>query len=168
MTNEKREKVYALFDRLGIKYRIVEHPPLFSAADNKEHRVNIGAIIFKNLFLHNKAKTAYYLLSLPLEKRADLKFVARLLEESRLSFGGEDELMEKLNIKPGSVSFLNVIDAPAEGMTLLLDKSALDYDLIGVHPNDNTATVIFSPREIPRILDACGVAYKFLDLGSDG
>ena len=144
--------------------RKVDHPPLFTQADNEIHRVNIGAAIFKNLFLRNKDKSSYYLLSLPLTKRADLGTVARILGETRLSFGDENALREKLNIEHGSVSFLNIIDAENTDVELLIDNAVFGYDLIGVHPNDNTATVIFEPQEIPKILNACGAKYMFLEL----
>jgi hypothetical protein len=64
------------------------------------------------------------------------------------------------------VSFLNVIGAPNTDVTFLMDSSVNDYDLIGVHPNDNTATVIFAPREIPKIWEHYGVPYRYLDLGT--
>ena len=161
-SQNRREQVYALLDRLGIEYEVIEHPPMFTQADSATQRVNIDAVIFKNLFLRNKNKSRYYLYSLPLDKRADLIAVAKTLGETRLSFGDENALREKLNIQHGAVSFLNVIGAEGTDVTLLLDSSVFDYNRIGVHPNDNTATVILKPQDIQKILDACGVEYKFM------
>ena len=160
----RQERVYALLDRLGVTYSKVDHPPIFTQADSELRPVEIDAVIFKNLFLRNKAKSRYYLYSLPLDKRADLVAVAKALGETRLSFGDEDALQEKLNIQHGSVSFLNVIGAERTDVTLLIDSSAFDCGRIGVHPNDNTATVILRPQDIQRIIDACGVKYMFLAL----
>jgi Ala-tRNA(Pro) deacylase len=165
MNKERQEQVYAVLDEIGVAYSKVDHPPMFTQADNEIHRVNIGAVIFKNLFLRNKDKSRYYLLSLPLTKRADLRLAADLLGETRFSFGNDEELFEKLNIQPGSVSFLNVIGKPDTEVAFLMDSSVNGYDLIGVHPNDNTATVIFAPQEIPKIWEHYGVKYKYLDLG---
>ncbi|MDR1000456.1 MAG: hypothetical protein LBL96_06615 [Clostridiales bacterium] len=161
----KKEEVYTALDGLGIEYRKVDHPPLFTAADNEVYRINIGVVIFKNLFLRNKDKSRYYLLFLPLDKRADLRLAAELLGETRFSFGNAEELYAKLNIQPGSVSFLNVIGKPDTDITFLMDSSVNSYDLIGVHPNDNTATVIFAPQEIPNIWKHYGAQYRYLDLG---
>jgi Ala-tRNA(Pro) deacylase len=161
---DRKTEVYALFDALGIDYEVVEHPPMFSQADNEKHRVNIGAVIFKNLFLRNADKSRCYLLSLPLTKRADLAKVREILGESRLSFGDEEALFEKLNIRPGSVSFLNAIAKPDTDVTLLIDQEIYDSERFGVHPNDNTATIIFAPQEIPKILGHIGVKYKFVEL----
>jgi Ala-tRNA(Pro) deacylase len=164
MDLERQNKVYDLLDLLEIKYRKVGHPPLFTEADNARHRINIGAVIFKNLFLKNKNSTNYYLLSIPLEKRANLKKVADLLNETRLSFAEKNELEMKLNIQPGSVSFLNIIDKIDTDVTFLIDTAVNTYELIGVHPNDNTATVVFEPSSITKIWDYYGAKYKFLDL----
>jgi Ala-tRNA(Pro) deacylase len=164
MSTDRKAEVYALFDALGIDYSVVEHPPMFSQADNERHRVNIGAVIFKNLFLRNADKSRYYLLSLPLSKRADLAKAREILGESRLSFGDEDALFEKLNIHPGSVSFLNIAGKPDTDVTFLIDKEIFDSERFGVHPNDNTATVIFAPQEIPKIFGHFGAKHQFVDL----
>ena len=160
----RQERVYALLDRLGIEYGKIDHPPIFTQADSELRPVQIDAVIFKNLFLRNKDKSRYYLYSLPLTKRADLTAVAKALGETRLSFGDEDALNEKLNIQHGAVSFLNVVGIERTDVILLIDSAAFGCDKIGVHPNDNTATVILQPQDIQKILDACGVEYRFLAL----
>ena len=158
----RRERVYALLNELGIEYGKVDHPPIFTQADSELWPVQIDAVIFKNLFLRNKDKSRYYLYSLPLTKRADLVAVAKALGETRLSFGNEGALQEKLNIQHGAVSFLNVIGLEHTDVTLLIDSSVFCCEHIGVHPNDNTATVILKPQDIEKILLACGVGYRFL------
>jgi len=160
----KRERVYALLDRLEIKYDVIEHTPIFTQEDSELRPVNTDAIIFKNLFLRNKDKSHYYLYSLPLTKRADLAAIAKALGESRLSFGDEHALQEKLNIRHGSVSFLNVIGSEGTDVSFLIDSSAFFCEKIGIHPNDNSATVILKPHDIERILSACGAEYRFLSL----
>ena len=165
----RRERVYAMLDNLGIQYGKIEHPPIFTQADSELRPVETEAIIFKNLFLRNKDKSRYYLYCLPLTKRANLTAVAKELGETRLSFGDENALKEKLNIKHGAVSFLNAIETASTDVLFLIDSSALFYDQIGVHPNDNTATVTLKPRDIEKILAACGAKYRFLSVesGSD-
>ena len=166
MNNGQRENVYALLDSIGIQYGKVDHPPMFTQSDSEARGVEIDAVIFKNLFLRNKNKSRYYVYSLPLASRADLHAVAAALGESRLSFGDDEALKEKLNIQPGSVSFLNIIGAGNTDVTVLIDSSAFFCNKIGVHPNDNTATVILKPYDVQRILNACGVEYRFLSPGN--
>ena len=156
------ERVYAFLDRLGIQYGVVDHPPMFTMSDSEQNGVQIDATIFKNLFLRNKDKSRFYLYALPLVNRADLGAVAMALGEIRLSFGSEDALQERLNIQHGAVSLLNAIDTGKTDVLFLIDSSAFEYDRIGLHPNDNTATVTIKPQDIEKILAACGVDYKFI------
>jgi Ala-tRNA(Pro) deacylase len=159
-----RERVYALLDKLDIKYEVVEHPAMFSAADNELHEQDIGATIFKNLFLRNKDKSRYYLYSLPIMKRADLAALATSIGETRFSFGNETELWDKLHIRPGSVSPLNFIDAPEADVEILIDREIFGSERFGIHPNDNTATVILTPPDLIKILDEIGCRYRIIAL----
>ena len=164
MDNEARAKVYDLFEQLKIPYEVVEHPPMFSQADNDKFRVDRRAQILKNLFLRNKERSRYYLYTLPLEKRGDLNTLQRLLGEKKVSFGDESELMDKLNILPGSVSLLNIAGAETPDLTFIIDNEVFKHKVIGLHPNDNTATMAFSPEYLSVILDHYGAAYRFVDI----
>ena len=162
----RRDRVFAALDRLAIEYEVVEHAAMFSAADNELHEQDINAVIFKNLFLRNKDKSRYYLYSLPIMKRADLAALARHISETRFSFGNESELWDKLHIRQGSVSPLNVIDAPGTDAEILIDNEIFDAARFGIHPNDNTATVILSPDDLMKILDAAGCHYRIIEIGN--
>jgi Ala-tRNA(Pro) deacylase len=161
---DAKSKVYALFGKLGIKYRVVEHPPIFTEEDNKKHGIQIDSVIFKNLFLRNKNKSRYYLVSLPLEKKADLAALQARLGETRLSFGSEADLWDKLAITHGSVSLLNVIGVGKTDVIHVIDKTLFDSGTIAVHPNDNTATIIFEPKELARIYEHYGVDFRFSEI----
>ena len=162
MLNPVQEKVYTLFKKLNIPYEVAFHTALKSQADNEENPRNIDGVILKNLFLRNKNKSKYYLFTLPLDKRADLGELSEKLLESRLSFGNEKSLAEKLEIKPGSVSLLNIIGVEKTDVIFIIDSEVLDYDRIALHPNDNTASIIFSPKEISNILDCYSIEYIFI------
>ena len=172
---EARRKVYGVFDGLGIPYEAFDHPPIFSAADEVRKEIRIDALICKNLFLRNKDKSRYYLFTLPLDKRADLVALQAALGETRLSFGDAGALWEKLRIRPGSVSLLNVIGAyePAAGkgadakqpLRFLVDAETLRAPRIGVHPNDNAATIVFAPDRLPDIFARYGADFAFIETG---
>ena len=102
-----QNKVYKLLHLLNIKYIKVEHPPLFTYEDSKKYNIKFDAMICKNLFIRNSNKSHYYVISLPLEKRIDLKYLQVELEETRLSFADENSLEGKLGIKTGAVSIFN-------------------------------------------------------------
>jgi Ala-tRNA(Pro) deacylase len=76
----------------------------------------------------------------------------------------KNELWEKLRIRPGSVSPLNVIDAPSTDVEILIDREIFACGRFGIHPNDNTATVILSPEDLMKILDATCCRYRIVEL----
>jgi Ala-tRNA(Pro) deacylase len=154
--------VYAVFRELGIPFEHYDHKPVFSEADNDDARLNQKAKILKNLFLQNKDATRYYLYTLPIDKRADFAALRKQTGETQLCFAGEKALWEKLSIKPGSVSLLNIIGSSHAGMTFLIDEETLNYKVIGLHPNDNSATILFEPQQIGPLLDKLGAAYRFV------
>lgn len=158
------EKVYAVFDELKIKYKKVEHPPLFKAIDNDKYNIVFDGMICKNLFIRNKDKSNFYLVSMPLKKRMDLKDLQEKLGESRLSFGNEDELSNKLKTKSGNVSLLNIIEIEDTDVTFVIDSDVLKVDKVGFHPNINTSTLLFTPQSIEKILKKYNAKYIFIDL----
>ena len=121
------------------------------------------------MFLRNDKKSKYYLVCLPLNKRADLKKIAEIIGEKRLSFANEKELSEYLNISPGSVSYLNVITAAIRSekykeVEYVIDKKLITSRKIGFHPSDNTATVVTSPISILKLYDEYNLKYITIDI----
>ena len=167
---EARRKVAGVFDALGIPYEIVIHPPIYSAFDRVRQEIEVDGLICKNLFLRNKDKSNYYLFTLPIDKRADLVALQRALGETRLSFGKEDALWELLHIHPGSVSLLNIVGATQKEPSLLcplkflVDAEVLNVPRIGVHPNDNGATIVFPPDRLKEIFERYGADFDFISL----
>lgn len=157
-------EVYKLLDKLNIEYTKIEHPPLFTCKDNEKYNIKFDAVVCKNLFIRNSNKNQYYLVSLPLEKRVNLKALQMLLREKRLSFGNENVLEEKLGIKSGAVSIFNIINLKDNDIILILDEDILKYEKVGFHPNINTETVIFNPKDITKIFKNYNVKYKFISI----
>ncbi len=157
-------KVYELLEKLDIKYEIIEHPPLFTCEDNEKYNLDFDAVICKNLFIKNSNKSQYYLLVLPIEKRSDLKILQNLLGETRLSFGDEDALNEKLGTKKGSVSIFNVINIEKTDVIFVIDEDILNYEKVAFHPNINTLTVTFNPKEVSKILEFFDIKYNFIKI----
>ncbi len=157
-------EVYELLDKLNIEYKIVNHPPLFTYEDSKKYNIKIDAVICKNLFIKNKDKSQYYIFVLPVEKKANLKLAQELLEESRLSFGDECMLQEKLGVKSGSVSIFNVINLKERDIIFVLDEEILKCQKVAFHPNTNTLSVIFNPNDICKIFEFYNIKYKFIKL----
>lgn len=159
------EQVIQVFKDLNIEYKLIRHPAVFCRADeDKVKDIKFDGVICKNLFLKDKKDKVYYLVSLPAHKRADLKKISDGLQSHRLSFGNEEELWDKLHIKPGSVSVLNVIGAPNTDVTFVLDKELMGLEKVSFHPNDNTASISFAPENIEKIMNNYNKTYMFLEV----
>lgn len=159
-----QNEVYKLLGSLNIKYTKIQHPPLFSCEDNEKYNIKFDAMICKNLFIRNSNKSQYYIVILPLEKKIDFKSLQNILSETRLSFGDEKILEEKLGIKTGSVSVFNIINQKCNDIIYILDENILKNEKVGFHPNINTETVIFNPKEITKIFENYNVKYKFITI----
>jgi len=158
------EQVEKIFKELNINYSIVKHKALFKAGDEDDLNIEFDGVVYKNLFLRTKKKDKFFLVSLPLNKRADLKEISDKLESGRLSFGNENELWDKLHILPGSVSLLNVINVPDTSVEFVIDNEVLGIEKVAFHPNDNTATISFEINGIDKILDFYGKKFSYIEI----
>jgi len=158
-----KEKVYEYLNQLKIEFEIHNHPPLYTCADSDKYGLVFDAIIAKNLFVKNKTKSKYYLISMPDDKQVKLTDLAKQLNEQKLSFASEEDLFSRLKVKTGAVSILNVIGAELSDVICIIDK-ALINNKVGFHPNDNTATILFKASDLESILEKQKVKYYFLDM----
>lgn len=156
--------VYKLLDKLNIKYKKIEHPPLFTYEDNEKYNIKFDAVVCKNLFIRNRDKSQYYVFVLPLDKRGNLKLLQTKLGETRFSFGDKSILEEKLGVKAGNVSIFNIVNIKDNDIIFILDEDILKYKQVGFHPNINTETVIFNPEEITKVFEHYNVKYKFITI----
>lgn len=164
MEEEIKEKVYKVLDELNIEYEKVEHPALFTVEDDIKYGIDFNGVACKNLFIRNEKKTRYYLIVLAGTKKANLKEIQKKLNETRFSFGNEETLYEKLKIRSGSVSIFNIINVGKTDVKFIIDKELLKANKVGFHPNINTATILFKPKNIEKILTKYDVDYEFLEI----
>ena len=134
-------RCYDFLDGLGVPYARADHP----TADTIEvcHTVEavLGAPICKNLFLCNRQRTDFYLLLLEGDKVFRTKFLSQQLGCSRLSFADETHMLELLDIHPGSVSVLGLMNDHENRVQLLIDEDLLQYEYLGCHPCVNTSSL---------------------------
>lgn len=154
---EQKNKVYELLNSYKIKYRIVEHPAVFTI-DDMGALENFPDICYvaKNLFLRDEKGRRHFLVVMDQEKKADLKDIRRQLGTSNLSFASEDRLMEHLRLTKGSVTPLGVINDDGNTVEVVFDSDLTGKDIIGVHPNDNTATVLLSYHDLFKVIQTHG------------
>ena len=162
----KEIRTYDLLDSLGITYTRADHDTLPTMEACQEVGKLLGIEICKNLFLRNTQKTAFYLLILPGSKKFKTAALSKQIGSARLSFA-EPEFMEQyLNITPGSVSVLGLMNDPENKVRLLIDKDILEnHPYFGCHPCINTSSLKFRTEDLlNKILPAIHHNYTIVDL----
>lgn len=154
--------IAALFGRLGIVPRRVEHPPVHTVEDALPHWAGLPGEHTKNLFL--KDGKLLYLVTLRADTRADMKALAPLLGAKRLSFASPERLMEHLGTPPGAVGFLSLVKDGAGAVRFAVERALWDAERITAHPLRNTATVSLTGAEFRAVLADLGVEPILLDL----
>ena len=157
-------QVYAALDALGIAYETYEHPAVFTSEEAAEHWAAIPAARVKNLFLRNKKGDRHYLVILGVEKQADLRALAKVIGDDRLSFGSPDRLMTHLGLTPGSVSPFGLIHAGSQGVQIIIDEDLRSAARLIFHPNINTASVAIGVADFERFLASRGNAVTWVRL----
>lgn len=150
----KEQRCYQLLDELNIEYWRCDHPD--ANADTMEDCLKIDkildAVVCKNLFLCNRQHTQFYLLMMPGDKVFKTKELSGQLGCSRLSFA-EPEYMEKyLDITPGSVSVLGLMNDTENAVRLLVDKDVLASEFVGCHPCINTSSLKLKTSDVFEVL----------------
>lgn len=138
----------------NIEYILHEHPPVFTCEEAKKHCAHISGLHTKNLFLTNKKKTRFLLVVLPAHKRADLKKIEQIVDEKKLTFGKPELLMEKLGLKPGSVSPFGLINDTNCDVEVFVDEEVHQADRVSFHPNRNTASLELTGDMFRKYLDS--------------
>lgn len=158
---QKEIRAYGLLDRLGIDFVRTDHPdrPATTMEVCAEVDAVLGVKICKNLFLCNRQKTFFYLLVMPGDKPFKTKELSKQMGISRLSFGDESYMEKLLDLRPGSVSVLGLMNDKEHRVTLVIDEDVLKENMFGCHPCMNTSSVCFRTSDlIGKLLPALGVS----------
>ena len=154
---DKEIRVYDLLDKLGISYQRVDHEPAMTMEACEEIDKAMGTSMCKNLLLCNRQKTNFYLLLMPGEKVFQTKELSAQLGVSRLSFAPAEPMEEFLDITPGSLSVLGLMNDKNKCVRLIIDKPVLDDEHIGVHPCINTSSLKLKTVDLlNKIIPAMG------------
>ena len=149
---EKEIRVYDLLESLGISYQRVDHEPAMTMEDCIAIDQVLDATICKNLLLCNRQKTVFYLLLMPGDKVFQTKELSSQLGVSRLSFASADAMEEYLDITPGSLSVLGLMNDKEFHVNLVIDAAVLDGEYIGVHPCINTSSLKLKTSDLINII----------------
>ena len=158
-------RTYDFLDKLGISYQRTDH----ERADTMEACNAIDAVlnvvICKNLFLCNRQKTAFYLLMMPGGKKFKTKELSAQINSARLSFAEAEDMLKYLDIEPGAVSIMGLMNDREHSVRLLIDEDILKDEYIGCHPCVCTSSLKMKTADVlERFLPAVGHTYRTVQL----
>lgn len=158
-------RTYDYLDALGIRYQRTDH----ERADNMEAcnviDAVLGVVICKNLFLCNRQKTCFYLLMMPGDKKFKTKELSSQIGSARLSFAGPEHMLRFLDIEPGAVSIMGLMNDTGREVHLLIDEDVLKEEYIGCHPCVCTSSLRIRTKDITDVfLPSTGHSFRTVKL----
>ena len=139
--------------RHKIGFREYEHRAVFTVDESIELKKSIPGLHCKCLFLKG-SNGRFYLVGMPAEKKLDIKKLREYLGVRKIHFASEDELFDKLKLRPGSVSIFGMINNISLDVALIIDKNVWSADAVGFHPNLNTSTLVLKHIDLERFYNS--------------
>ncbi|MCD2491976.1 prolyl-tRNA synthetase associated domain-containing protein [Lacrimispora sp. NSJ-141] len=159
---DKRE-LYQYLDEHKIKYEVTEHSAVYNMEELDTVELPYPEWDAKNLFVRDDKKCNYYLITVKGDKRVDLKEFRKKHGLRALSFASSDDLLAIMNLTPGSVTPFGLLNDSRHRVHFYLDSQFIE-NKIGVHPNDNTATVWMSALDLINIIKEHGNDVEIFEL----
>ena len=157
--------VYQLLTERGIWHEITEHPAVYNMEEMAAVDLPYPEADGKNLFVRDDKKRQYYLITVRGDKRVDLKAFRQANGTRPLSFASAEDLQAKLGLLPGAVTPLGALNDREGQVEVFLDQDFLaPPGLIGVHPNDNTATLWLRTEDLIALLRDHGTVVHVVSL----
>ena len=154
---DKEMRTYDLLDKLGIEYTCCDHEAAMTMEACIESDRALDVSMCKNLFLCNRQKTAFYLLMMPGEKPFKTKELSAQIGSARLSFASGEDMGRLLDIMPGSLSVMGLMNDHDGNVTLLIDEDTLKDEYLGCHPCINTSSIKLKMADLKeKFLPAVG------------
>lgn len=143
-------------DQHQINYEKIDHPAVFNMADLANLHLPHPEADAKNLFIRDDQKKHYYLLTVKGEKRVDLKKFRQANNTRRLTFASPEDMKNMLQLEPGSVTPLGLLNDQSKQIPFYLDSYFIEQPLIAVHPNENTATIWLKSMDLIDLIKKHG------------
>ena len=147
---DKEISVYDFLDKLGIQYQRIDHEAAMTmeACEEIDRALGDNTTICKNLFLCNRQETDFYLLLMPGDKPFKTKDLSAQIHSARLSFAKPEYMEKYLDITPGSVSVLGLMNDSEKKVQLLIDEDVMKEPYFGCHPCINTSSLKFTTEDL--------------------
>lgn len=156
-----KQKIFDVLDSLEIEYTNYEHQAVFTCDEAKG--IDIPGYRVKSLLLRNKKATNFYMVVLPDAKKLDTNIIRAIFDDSKMSFASEERMMDKIGLKPGSVSPFALINNDEKDIRVVFDAELKD-ELVGFHPLQNDNTVVLQMQSVEHFLENLGVKYVYHEL----
>lgn len=162
---DKEIRCYDLLDSLGVAYQRIDHEPANTMEACQAIDEALKATICKNLLLCNRQETVFYLLMIPGWKVFKTSELSKKIGSSRLSFAKPEHMEKFLDITPGSVSVLGLMNDKDNRVNLLIDEDVLQGEYIGMHPCINTSSLKLRTADlVEKVIPAMGHAPTLVSL----
>lgn len=162
---DREIRVYDYLDKLGIEYERVDHEAANTMEACEAVDEVLGTRMCKNLFLCNRQKTNFYLLLMPGDKKFKTKELSKQINSARLSFADGEDMLKFLDIEPGAVSVMGLMNDTDYGVQLLIDADLMKDDFIGCHPCVCTSSLKIKKEDIlEKFLPAVGHEPEVVEL----
>lgn len=162
-----KEEVCLKLKELNIEYLKIDHIPIYTIDEANNLDIENKEYIAKNLFLRDDKKRNYYLLVVKSNKKIDLNDLKNKINSRRLSFASSEDLEKYLKLKKGSVTPLGVLNDVERKVKVIIDEDILKEEIVGVHPNDNDATVFMKTKDLIRLIELNGNLVEYAKVGDE-
>lgn len=162
---DREMRVYRMLSGLGIEFQRVDHEAVPTMEACRGIDQALGIEMCKNLFLTNAQKTKFYLLLMPGDKKFKTKDLSKQIQSARLSFAGEEYMKEYLDILPGAVSIMGLMNDTGHNVQLLIDRDIAREEYLGCHPCVNTSSIRVAMKDVlEKVLPYTGHTYQLVEL----
>ena len=162
MAGYNKEATLRWLDEQGLSYEKLEHKAVFTMEEMDEAGISARGGVVKNLFLRDGKGKNHFLVVVPEEKRVNLIDLSAQLCASKLSFASADRLEKYLGVVQGAVSPLGILNDTEHVVEVVFDRDLCHAKKLGIHPNDNTATVWLSFKDLKKIIEKQGNPISYI------
>lgn len=164
MSDFFKQEIYQLLQEKKIPFDCLEHEAVHTMEEMDKAGITRKGTVCKNLFLRDAKGKTHFLVTVPEAKRIDLKQLSEQLGSSRLSFASAERLSRYLKVEQGCVSPLGILNDESQSVLFIADEDLKQDPAVGVHPNDNTATIWLDFQDLLNLIQEHGNEIRFITL----
>ena len=158
-----KSEIYKLLTEKGIAFERMEHEAVYTMEQMNDLKISERGNVCKNLFLRDAKGRQHFLVTAPEERRIDLKRLAGQIGSTKLSFASAERLEKYLKVQQGCVSPFGILNDDSKSVIFVADKALEKAPAVGVHPNDNTATIWLPLDAIKDLISEHGNETMLID-----